>query len=236
MKQIVCRNLSIGYEGKEILKDINFEINSSDYLCIIGENGSGKSTLLKTILGLKNPVNGEIIFSNTLKKNELGYLPQQTNIQKDFPASVFEVVLSGRMNKLGFKCFYSKKDKENALKKMKLLNILDLKNKSYQNLSGGQQQRVLLARALCATKKILFLDEPMAGLDPVVSKNMYTLIGKINEKLDITIIMVSHDINKSVKYASHILHLGDSQLFFGTSEEYKSSNIGKNFLGGRTYD
>lgn len=232
MNLITCKNLSFEYEGIPAVNDINFSVGSHDYLCIIGENGTGKSTLIKGLLRLKKPFQGEIIFHEDLLANEIGYLPQQTIVQKDFPASVFEVVLSGCLNNLAFRPFYRKKEKNLAKKNMENLGISHLKNHCYRDLSGGQQQRVLLARALCATKKIVILDEPAAGLDPIVTNELYEIINNINKELGITVIMVSHDVNAAVKYASHILHLHNKQLFFGEIEDYLKSTVGKRFVGG----
>ena len=231
MAQITCDNVSFEYDGRTISRALSFEINSGDYLCIVGENGSGKSTLIKGLLRLKAPASGHITYGDGLLPTEIGYLPQQTGSQRDFPASVYEVVLSGKLNSLGMRPFFSRKMKEEALENMRLMGIEDLKNRCYQELSGGQQQRVLLARALCATKKMLLLDEPVAGLDPKVTDDMYTLIDHINKKMGITVIMVSHDIQSSVRYASHILHLGHGQLFFGPAEEYLRSDLCRNFMG-----
>ena len=230
MAFITCENVSFSYENTSVIKNLNFSVNQGDYLCIVGENGSGKSTLIKGILGLKSPADGKIIRGDGLKTNETGYLPQQTPAQKDFPASVYEVVLSGRLNSRGLKPFYSKKDKQIALDNIKRLKIEHLIKRSYRDLSGGQQQRVLLARALCASKKILLLDEPVTGLDPIVTEDMYKLIETLNKDENITVIMVSHDIKSSVKYASHILHLNGDKTFFGTTDEYIKSPVGKSFF------
>lgn len=223
MALINVNGVSLGYEGKSIVTDLNFQVNKGDYLCIVGENGSGKSTLMKTLLGQKNVLSGKIEFSDGLRQNEIGYLPQQTQVQKDFPASVREVVMSGCLNSSGLSPFYSKAQKKQASEIMEKLGITELAKKCYRELSGGQQQRVLLARALCATKKLLVLDEPVAGLDPVVTKNLYRLISDINKE-GITVIMVSHDIHAAIEFASHILHIGNKPLFFGTKEEYKNSD------------
>lgn len=231
MAQITCDNVSFEYDGRTISRALSFEINSGDYLCIVGENGSGKSTLIKGLLRLKAPAAGSITYGDGLLPTEIGYLPQQTGSQRDFPASVYEVVLSGKLNSLGLRPFFSRRMKEEALENMRLMGIEDLKNRCYQELSGGQQQRVLLARALCATKKMLLLDEPVAGLDPKVTDDMYTLIDHINKKMGITVIMVSHDIQSSVRYASHILHLGHGQLFFGPADEYLRSDLCRSFMG-----
>ncbi len=236
MKLISCENLSFSYENTGVIKNLSFVVNSGDYLCIVGENGSGKSTLMKGLLGLKAPAEGKIIRSSELKANEIGYLPQQTPAQKDFPASVFEVVLSGRLNSRGFFPFYSRNDKKIALENINRLGIEKLIHKSYRELSGGQQQRVLLARALCASKKILLLDEPVTGLDPIVTEEMYRLIDELNKKENITMIMVSHDINASVKYATHILHLKFDNSFYGTTEEYIKSPMGKSFFAERSVE
>ena len=218
MSLLKCKNLTLGYDGNAVVSDLNFEINSGDYLCIVGENGSGKSTLMKTLLNLQQPLSGTIETGDGLKRDEIGYLPQQTVVQKDFPASVWEIVLSGNLSSGGFKPFYSSADKERAKENIKKMGIESLMKRCYRELSGGQQQRVLLARALCATKKLLLLDEPVSGLDPKVTQEMYSLIKELNEQ-GITVIMISHDISAAVKYASHILHIGD-RIFFGTKDEY----------------
>lgn len=228
MSQLICQNLSVGYEGKTILHNINFEVKAGDYLCIVGENGSGKSTLMKTILGLLPVINGEILFGDGLKKNEIGYLPQKTGIQKDFPASVREIVFSGCQSHGGNHLFYSKKEKQIAYDNMNKLQINNLENKSYRQLSGGQQQKVLLARALCATGKMLLLDEPISGLDPKSAQELYTVIKKLNQQDKITIIMISHDIT-AVKYANNILHIG-KKIFFGTKDEYLKSKQAHLFI------
>lgn len=220
MAQIICRNLAIGYDGKAIVQNMNFSVNTGEYLCVIGENGAGKSTFMKTLLGLQSPIQGEILFGDNLKQNEIGYLPQQTEVQKDFPASVREIVLSGCQNQLGLRPFYNRKEKSYAEAILNKLQITDLAEQCYRELSGGQKQRVLLARALCATKKMLLLDEPVAGLDPKAAKEMYYLIQKINREENITVIMISHDIQIAVNYASHVMKIGPN-IFYGTSEEYR---------------
>ncbi|MBR3242136.1 MAG: metal ABC transporter ATP-binding protein [Parasporobacterium sp.] len=228
MALLTVNNLSVGYESRAVAENINFSVNEGDYLCIVGENGSGKTTLMKTLLNLMSPIGGSIERGDGLKQNEIGYLPQQTDVQKDFPASVKEIVLSGCQARGGFHPFYSKEDKERAKMNMERMGITDYSKRCYRELSGGQQQRVLLARALCASEKILLLDEPVAGLDPRVTQDLYQLIQKLNEE-GLTIIMVSHDISAAVKYASHILHVGH-HIFYGTQEEYLSSTAGKAFL------
>ncbi len=227
MSYIEAKNLSVGYDGEVVGKDISFTVNKGDYLCIIGDNGSGKTTLMKTILGLKKPLSGEIIMGDGLKKNEIGYLPQQTVIQKDFPASVKEIVLSGCLSKCGMRPFYKKEEKVLALENMKRMGIEALQDKCYRELSGGQQQRVLLARALCATEKLLLLDEPVSGLDPNVTAEMYKLIEQLN-KDGVTIIMISHDIESAVKYASHILHIGENIFFTEKAQYVEKMNINLN--------
>ena len=232
MPLIKCENVSIGYEGQTVVKDLNFAIEKGDYLCIVGENGSGKSTLVKSLLGLKSVEKGRITFGDGLRQNEIGYLPQQNDTQKDFPASVYEVVLSGRLNSRGFHPFYTSGDKREAVEKMELLGIRDLERQCFRDLSGGQKQRVLLARALCATKSLLLLDEPVTGLDPIVTGEFYQLIRRINRDSGIAVVMVSHAIESAVVDASLILHLQETALFFGTTEDYRRSRIGRKFLGG----
>jgi zinc transport system ATP-binding protein len=229
MAQLVCENLTLGYEGQPVTKNLNFTVNRGDYLCIVGENGSGKSTLMKTILRLRQPMAGTIVTGDGLLPTEIGYLPQQTQVQKDFPASVYEVVLSGCLGRCGHRPFYSKQERRLAQQNMEKLGISHLSRRCYRFLSGGQQQRVLLARALCATEKMLLLDEPVAGLDPVVTGELYELIGKLNREDRITIIMVSHDITQVLGEATHILHLASEPLFFGTKADYLRSSIGQAF-------
>ena len=236
MPLITCRNASFAYEGNTVVSDLNFDVNSGDYLCVVGENGSGKSTLIKGLLRLKAPQSGSVLLGDGLCANEIGYLPQQTAAQKDFPASAYEVVLSGRLGARGLRPFYSRADKAAAEENIRLLGIEALRNRCYRELSGGQQQRVLLARALCATKKMLLLDEPVAGLDPVVTQELYRLVEKINRDTGITVVMVSHDIQSAVAYARHILHLKNTQVFFGKTEEYRRSSVGIGFLGGVRHD
>ena len=228
MSQLICRDLSCGYDGHMILENLSFELQCGDYLCIVGENGSGKTTLMKTILGLHTPSSGEVLTGEGLKRQQIGYLPQQTTVQRDFPASVFEIVLSGCIGRCGKRPFYNKQEKAIALANMERMGISDLAGRCYRELSGGQQQRVLLARALCAAGKLLLLDEPVAGLDPVVSADMYRLIHELNRKDGITVMMISHDLDAALRYATHILHIG-KQVFFGTRDEYVKSEIGRAF-------
>ncbi len=228
MAQLECQNLTLGYDGRAILENLNFSVNGGDFLCIIGENGSGKSTLMKTLLGLLSPISGKVITGDGLKPNEIGYLPQQTVVQKDFPASVEEIVLSGCQGRCGIRPFYNHTEKKLAEQNMERMNITPLKKRCYRELSGGQQQRVLLARALCATQKLILLDEPVSGLDPKVTLEMYQLINEINKKDGITVIMISHDIASALKYATHILYVG-KEVFYGTKAEYLESDIAKRF-------
>ena len=211
MAIITCQNLSLGYDGREIVHDLNFTVSAGDYLCIVGENGSGKSTLMRTLLGLQQPMGGSVLTGDGLKRWQIGYLPQQTQVQRDFPASVWEVVLSGCQAR-SRRIFYSAEDKRIARENIEQLGITPLRRRCYRELSGGQQQRVLLARALCATRKLLLLDEPVSGLDPKATEELYRLIEKLNGE-GVTIIMISHDIASAVQYASHILHIGD-RIFF----------------------
>ena len=219
MAQLTCQKLCVGYDGKFVLQDLCFQVFAGDYLCIVGENGSGKSTLMKTILGLQPPISGRILTGDGLRKNEIGYLPQQTQVQKDFPASVREIVLSGCQGRCGSRPFYNREEKKLAADAMEKMQVAPLAKRCYRTLSGGQQQRVLLARALCATQKMLLLDEPVSGLDPKVTAEMYALIQKLNYEDGITVVMISHDLNAALQYASHILHIGDA-VFFGTKAAY----------------
>lgn len=228
MSQLICRHLTLGYSGQIVVSDLNFTVEKGDYLCIVGENGSGKSTLLKTLLHLQKPLEGELLTDDGLGPGEVGYLPQQKASQQDFPATVQEIVISGCQNRCGWRPFYNKAEKQRAKDAMERMLIAPLAEHSYRELSGGQQQRVLLARALCATRQMLILDEPATGLDPEVTGELYKLIQELNEKDGITVIMVSHDIKAALAYATHILHIGP-KIFFGTKEAYLESAIGKRF-------
>ena len=234
MAQLTCQNLTLKYDGRVILEDLNFTVRAGDYLCIVGENGSGKSTLMKTILGLHTEYEGTMETGDGLLASEIGYLPQQTNVQRDFPASVREIVLSGCQGRCGFRPFYTKEEKNLARRNMGRMGILEFEKRCYRELSGGQMQRVLLARALCATQKALLLDEPVSGLDPKVTVEMYQLIARLNRDDGITILMVSHDIAAAVKYASHILHIGET-VFFGTKQEYLASGVYQMWNDSRLY-
>lgn len=226
-----CKKLTIGYGDKVVCKDINFAVEKGQYLCIIGENGSGKSTLVKTILGIQKSLSGKIVFDKDFKRNMVGYLPQQNDLQKDFPATVNEIVLSGFVSAMGLRPYYTKSEKAKAMDVMKYLGIEDYAKKSFRELSGGQQQRVLLARALCATDEILFLDEPTNALDSRSISKFYRLLKELNDN-GMTIVMVSHNMDKVMEYASHIVYLKNSMLFAGTKEEFKGTDIAKSLKVG----
>ena len=228
MPILTCRDLCLGYDGEPLVKDLNFEVNAGDYLCIVGENGAGKSTLMRTLLGLQPPLSGSIELGDGLRRRDLGWLPQQTPVQRDFPAAVGEVVLSGCQAKKGLHPFYSRADRTRAKEAMERMDILALSKKCYRELSGGQQQRVLLARALCAADRLLLLDEPVAGLDPMATQELYNLIGELNRG-GMTILMISHDMNAALRYASHILHIGGAS-FFGTRQDYLRAGGARRYL------
>lgn len=230
MPQILCENLTLGYNEKAVVENLSFSVSKGDYLCVVGENGVGKSTLIKTLLGLLPPIRGKIALGDDLLPKEIGYLPQQSDTQRDFPASVSEVVLSGCLNRCGIRPFYRKAEKALAEDNMARLDILPLKKKCYRELSGGQQQRVLLARALCATRRMLLLDEPVSGLDPIAAQEMYALIRALNRENGISVIMITHDIASAIPYASHILHIAHKPLFFGEKDDYMQTEIGRRFL------
>ena len=232
MSLIQVQNAAFRYDGKEVVSELNFTVARGDYLCIVGENGSGKSTLVKGLLGLKMSHSGAITFGEGLTARQIGYLPQQKESQRDFPASVQEVVLSGTLNSLGFRPFYTRAQKCNALTQIERVGMLPHKNAAFRELSGGQQQRALLARALAATQTLLILDEPIASLDPVAAAEMYRLIEQINHDHGVTVIMVSHDPHAAAHEADSVLHLENRQLFYGCASDYRKSEIGKRFLGG----
>lgn len=227
-----CEHIDFGYENHDAVVDIDIEVNTGDYVCIVGENGSGKSTLMKGILGLLKPTAGKLVVSEELKRSGIGYLPQQTSAQKDFPATVTEVVLSGCLRKRGNRPFYSKTEKKLTAFNLARLGITDLQKHCYRELSGGQQQRVLIARALCATDKLLILDEPITGLDPAAALDLYEIVKKLNKEEQVAILMVSHDIRNVVHHAGKILHMQQRTLFYGTTKDYINSPVGQKFLGG----
>ncbi|MBR1559960.1 MAG: metal ABC transporter ATP-binding protein [Clostridia bacterium] len=231
MSLITCRDLRLGYEGHAIVEGLSFAVNAGDYLCIVGENGSGKSTLMRTLLGLQRPLGGAIEFGDGLTADAIGYLPQQTAIQRDFPATVWEIALSGCQSNLNRRPFYSRADKALAARSLERMGMTAYKKRCYRELSGGQQQRVLLARALCATRQLILLDEPVSGLDPKVTAEMYALIEGLNRDEGVTVVMISHDIAAAARYATHVLHIG-RELFFGPVADYKRSAAGRRFLEG----
>ena len=228
---IVCEHVDVGYEDQDAVIDVDMEIDQGDDLCIVGENGSGKSTLMKGILGLLKPTGGTLTLDEDLKRTGIGYLPQQTVAQRDFPATVYEVVRSGCLSRRGMRPFYTRKEEQLALECMEKLKIGALKDHCYRELSGGQQQRVLIARALCATSKLLVLDEPVTGLDPSAIQELYQILQRLNREDGVTILMVSHDIRNVVGQADKILHLGQRVLFYGSAEAYRKSGLGQRFLG-----
>lgn len=232
MSIVTCKDISIEYDGKVAVDRVSFKIEQGDYLCIVGENGSGKSTLIKGLMGLLKLKSGVIEINKELTPGGIGYLPQQTDSQKDFPASVYEIVLSGCIKSKGLRPFYNAKEKKRVKDNLERLKIYDLRHKSYRELSGGQQQRVLLARALCATDSLLVLDEPVTGLDPVVTAELYDIIEELNRRDHVTIIMVSHDVRMATKSANKILQMGQKVLFFGKTKEYINTSYAKTLLGG----
>lgn len=220
MAQLLCRDLTLGYEGRTVAENLNFEVNRGDYVAVVGENGSGKSTLMKAILHLHAPLSGKLIFGEGLDRRSIGYLPQRSDVQSDFPASCFEVVLSGALARCGLRPFYTHKEKALTVEAMKRLDVYGLRDRAFSELSGGQQQRVLLCRALCSADKMLVLDEPAAGLDTASTDELYRAIARLHRE-GVTILMVSHDLQAALEYATHVLHVG-KPAFFGTKEDYRA--------------
>ena len=228
MIQLNCQGLSLGYDAA-FVRELSFTVRAGDYLCILGENGAGKSTLMKTILGLLPPLAGTVTLGGGVRPNEIGYLPQQTQAQRDFPATVWEVALSGCLGRCGLRPFYTRAEKELARQSLRRMDVEGLSGRCYRELSGGQQQRVLLARALCAAQKMLLLDEPVSGLDPAAGRELYQVIARLNQQDGVTILLISHDVEASLRYASHILFLGE-QVFFGTRDAFVRSEAGRRYL------
>lgn len=224
-----CRDVTLGYEGRPVWEHLRFQVHSGDYVCIVGENGSGKSTLVKSLLGLLRPMAGEIVRAPSLRSGAIGYLPQQTKAQKDFPATVTEVVRSGFLSSRGMRFFYTPKEKSEALMNMGKLGVLELKDRCYRELSGGQQQRVLLARALCAARSLLILDEPITGLDPAAAQDLYKTLSYLNQKEGMAVVMVTHDLKAALHSARTVLHIGRSSFFLGTVQDYLASPQGRRF-------
>ena len=225
MTAIECKDLWLSYGSASVIEGLSFSLEKGKCLCIAGENGTGKSTLIKALLGLKDASRGEIVFFDGEKKHGIGYLPQRSDAQSDFPASVWEVVLSGKLNSGKRLPFYTKKDKEEAGKKLALLDIVNLKDKSFAELSGGQQQRVLLARALCAATQLILLDEPVAGLDPTATSEFYKIIHRLKDE-GITVIMVSHDIHCALAVADKLLILRNDGYSYTDAEPHEHDHEG----------
>ena len=230
MALIECRDAAFAYEGRTVVSGLTFAVDAGDFLCVVGENGSGKSTLMKGILGLKKPTTGSLKLGDGLTNRQIGYLPQQTQVQRDFPASVQEIVLTGCHNRMGWKPFYGRTEHARAAEAMERMGLTKLKNACYRELSGGQQQRTLLARALCSAVRLLLLDEPTAGLDPVVTGELYRLIGELNKKEGMTVVMITHDLCEATAQAGRILHLEHRPLFFGDTADYVKTELARGFL------
>lgn len=232
MALITCQKASFAYEGRVVVNALDLAVQKGEYLCIVGENGSGKSTLIKGLLKLISPVSGSVVYGDGLTRSEIGYLPQRTDVQNDFPASVWEVVTSGCR---GGSPFLTAAMRRTANDSLALMGISDIRKRSFMELSGGQQQRALLARALCAAKRLLFLDEPVAGLDPLVTREMYDVIARLHHERQMTIVMISHDVSSAMAYATRILHISHQETFLGTPEAYLRSPLGKAFAGGEAH-
>lgn len=233
MAQLRCENISVGYEDGIVVSDVSFELNRGDYVCIVGENGAGKSSLLKGILGLAKIQGGKLEYGDGMSRADVGYLPQQKDYQKNFPATVKEVVMSGFLNKMGLRPYYNRAEKAKAMEILSDFGMADYVRASFGSLSGGQKQRVLLARAMCATDKLLLLDEPTTGLDPVATEELYGLLKRLNREKKTTILMVSHDLNKAVSDAGLILHVNKRSGcgYFGPADKYLDSEAARHFLG-----
>ncbi len=225
-----CEDVTVRFGSHTVLDKLNFQVEQGDYLSVIGRNGSGKSTLIRCLLRLCPLTGGSITTAEDFRRSEIGYLPQQNSIQRDFPATVEEVVRSGCLGHHKFLPFYTKEEIAEAEKNMHRLDICNLRRRSYRTLSGGQQQRVLLARALCATQKLLLLDEPVTGLDPEVSAGFYDLIRELNRQDNIAIIMVSHDMEKGLKDAKHVLYLDENSQYFADIESFRESETAKRII------
>ena len=226
---IQCKNFTLQYDRHIAVQNVSFSVEPGDFLCIIGENGSGKSTLLKGLLGLLPPHDGQVSYAPTLSRTAIGYVPQQSTVQRDFPATVLEVVLSGCLNRQGLHFFYTPAQRSEAMVNLGKLGILELKDACYRDLSGGQQQRVLLARALCAASQLLILDEPITGLDPAAAQDLYKTLAYLNQKEGMAIVMVTHDLKAALKSARTVLHIGRKGLFTGTASDYLASPQGRRF-------
>ncbi len=231
MALIAMKDVTIAFEGVVAVDHVSFEVERGDYLVIVGENGSGKSTLMRAMLGLVRPRSGRIEYGDGLLKDRIGYLAQQTPAQRDFPASVEEVVLSGCVNRMGRRCFFSRADREKAMYNMTLLDIKPLRKKPYRTLSGGQQQRALLARALCATDALLLLDEPVTGLDPAAAEEFYHVIRQLNRKCGVAVVMVSHDVSGAMRDANKVLVMDRGMDYFGPVEGYRARFAGRAVSG-----
>lgn len=219
MALIRLEDAVISYEGSVAVSGASFAVEKGDYLVILGENGSGKSSIMKAMLGLVRLKSGKIEYGEGLRQNMIGYLPQISRIQRDFPASVEEVVISGMVSRMTNPFFMGRAQKERARDQMELMGVYEYRKKSYRALSGGQQQRVLLARAMCATDSILLLDEPVTGLDPQTTGEMYSIIHMLNRR-GVAIVTVSHDMRGALRDARHVLVMDHRVSFYGDREAY----------------
>ena len=220
MALITVADVTITYEGLVAAENVSFHIDKGDYLVIVGENGSGKSSIMRAMLGLVRVRSGSISYSDGLTRTGIGYLPQQTQAQRDFPASVEEVVQSGCVGRMKGRLFFSQDDRARARRAMERLDIWSMRKKAYRNLSGGQQQRALLARALCATDSLLLLDEPVTGLDPAATEDLYGIVRRLNAEEGVAIAMVTHDVQDGLRDAKSVLVMDKGVSFFGSAEEY----------------
>ena len=231
---IKVNHLGVWFSEQEILKDVNLHMHCGSLNAIIGKNGAGKSTLIRAMLG-DIPHTGDIEFRDTkdgrMQNLKIGYVPQSINIEKNTPVSVYDLLASYESR---YPVFLPKNRKlyEKIKEHLRIFEAEELIDKQVCNLSGGQLQRVLLALAVMDEPNLLLLDEPVTGLDPIVTAEFYKLIQKINRESGIAVVMVSHDIESAVEYASHILHLQETVLYFGKASQYKKSRAGKAFLGG----
>lgn len=202
---IEVKNLSAGYDGRTVLRDVNLNVYQRDFLGIIGPNGGGKTTLIKCILGLLKPTGGEVIFHSGRPENSqftMGYLPQYNTIDRKFPITVEEVILSGLSSKKTLISRFTAEHRAKAHEVIARMGLDGLEKRAIGALSGGQLQRALLGRAIISDPEVVILDEPSTYIDKRFEARLYELLAEINK--DCAIILVSHDIGTVLQQVKSI--------------------------------
>jgi ABC-type Mn2+/Zn2+ transport system ATPase subunit len=220
---LTLEHLAVGYGRQVVLPDVNLTLRYGSFTGLLGANGSGKSTLLKTILGIFPPLGGSItLHPKDERKPVLGYVPQRESLDPIYLLSSFEVVLMGVCGRVGAGRFIDRSERDWARQCLKQTGALDLAPKLFSELSGGQKQRVLMARALATKPDLLFLDEPISGIDANASRAIMEVLRELHDQQQLTILMVSHDLNTVRQYAQEVVWLHQGKVLHGPVSELLS--------------